>query len=135
MDEWGIPPRPHELGGRWGSRGVVQTYLAGQVWNTLTFSDFKTCFLCRPSFQLQPCPDPVQQSEECFSKHPLSLVTINHPLVGDSLVKLAYQLLLNITCSHCVLRWRYNTNHGHPASVGEDAASFEKEIKELETLR
>ena len=40
-DEWGIPPpRPHELGGRWGSGGVVQTYLPGQVRNLGTYSDF-----------------------------------------------------------------------------------------------
>ena len=61
MDEWGIPPRPHELGGRWGSGGVVQTYLAGQVRNTLTFSDFKKCFLYRPSFQLNPAQGRVSK--------------------------------------------------------------------------
>ena len=48
-DEWGIPPpRPHELGGRWGSGGVVETYLTGQVRNHCTFSDFLKFFLSRP---------------------------------------------------------------------------------------
>ena len=48
-DEWGIPPpRPHELGGRWGSGGVVETYLTGQVTNHITFSDFKKFFLLSP---------------------------------------------------------------------------------------
>lgn len=102
-------PRPHELGGRWGSGTIVKSYTMGQriqVQVNITESH-------GGKLRFNLCPDvypntPVQQ--RCFDKYPLDIVghrgkvmQVTAPRNSRDIVIVEVKLPY-ITCDHCVLQ-------------------------------
>jgi len=95
----------------WGAGVITRQYFVGETVDV----EVQLPQSVSGSFQLHLCPNPNNSSEECFSHHPLYLATTNtttyHPRLGDKVVKLKYRLPPNLNCTHCVLQWRYITDH------------------------
>ncbi|KAK7868205.1 hypothetical protein R5R35_000611 [Gryllus longicercus] len=103
-------PRPHEMGGKFGTGTIVASYVSGSVIRvtaTLT-TNHKGGF----TFELCPLAGPGQaETEECFARYPLELATggTYYTLPNNERGDFAVDLLLptGVRCSNCVLRWTY----------------------------
>ncbi|KAK8400717.1 hypothetical protein O3P69_002488 [Scylla paramamosain] len=116
-------PRPHELGGTWGTGTIVRTYTLGQriqVRVNVTNSHggklrFNLCPHVEPN-------TPVEQS--CFDKHALKIVGQRSKAVqltapnGSSEIKsVELRLPYDVTCNHCVLQMTNIAQEFKPSTV------------------
>lgn len=117
-DAFELPtPRPHELGGKYGSGLVVANYHPGAsipVTVDLTRSHLGY-------WELRLCDDPQNNDQECFDQHVLELEdggTKYYPIEGSKKYELTYRLPPGLVCDHCVLQWKYTA--GNNWGVCED---------------
>ncbi|CAG9788924.1 unnamed protein product [Diatraea saccharalis] len=110
-DAFDLPePRPHELGGVFGSGEIVGYYLPGEE-ITVTV-ELTTSHLGFWQFKL--CPDPRDNDQKCFDRYPLQLEngdTVYYPKKGSTKYTLNYRLPQGVVCDHCVLQWRYTAGN------------------------
>jgi len=112
-DDYGIvPPRPNELGGRYGEGVIVQTYatstlahLGVQITaNHLGFIYFNLCNLDQYG----------SESEECFLENRLKFIDGSDRMdIGTTLgwIDATIRLPEGLVCEHCVLRWTYSAGN------------------------
>ncbi|KAL4714860.1 hypothetical protein ACJJTC_012532 [Scirpophaga incertulas] len=103
-------PRPHELGGVYGTGLIVERYLAGSIISVVV--DLTTSH--RGSWQFKLCPDPHNNDQECFDQYPLELEeggNVYYPKKGSVKYMLNYRLPSGLVCEHCVLQWRYTAGN------------------------
>ncbi|RVE48007.1 hypothetical protein evm_007319 [Chilo suppressalis] len=103
-------PRPHELGGVFGAGEIVGHYLPGDIISTTV--ELTTSHL--GFWQFKICPDPFENDQECFDRHPLELEsggTVYYPRRGSVKYTLNYRLPQGLVCEHCVLQWRYTAGN------------------------
>lgn len=101
-------PRKHELHGKFGEGIIVKSYTRGTVLSVKV----QITANHRGYFLFSICNlDESNETEECFNRIPLFLVTGADRFVlptqqpGRFVVDL--RLPSNLVCNHCVLRWRY----------------------------
>jgi len=105
-------PRPNELGGKYG-RGVIGANLTS---NQILEVEIELTAYHRGYIQMRLCPHnrrdrPVAQT--CLDKHLLSLTSGGQkfypkpPEQVGRFYKIQYNLPADLTCSLCVLQWRY----------------------------
>ncbi|KAK5638704.1 hypothetical protein RI129_012999 [Pyrocoelia pectoralis] len=105
-------PRAHEYGGTYGQGVIVRQYNVGSMVNLrveLTASHMGY-------FTFSICPDYKNASQECLDKNilktvrpqdGLSLSDIRfYPKDGSKVYEMKYRLP-KLSCSHCLLQWRY----------------------------
>ncbi|XP_046464103.1 uncharacterized protein LOC124209905 [Daphnia pulex] len=116
-DAWDLPqPRAHEHGGRYGQGVVVRTYKMSAdieigVELTANHQGYFEFRICEHNLAKQP------ETDECFDRHLLQRVAIEgadahsyryFPGAGNNVVfRSTYKLPEGLTCSQCVLQWRY----------------------------
>uniref|UniRef100_A0A2H1VW77 SFRICE_001188 n=1 Tax=Spodoptera frugiperda TaxID=7108 RepID=A0A2H1VW77_SPOFR len=103
------PPRPHELGGKFGLGHIVATYEQGQVINTRVYiSAYHMGY-----WEFRLCLDPSDQTQECFAHFLLELEdggTKYYPK-GTGYYDVNYRLPADVVCDHCVLQWKYTAGN------------------------
>ena len=111
-DNWAqTEPRDHEAGGKYASGFIVQEYKQGQTINVtvevtanhLGFFEFRLC----PVNNVK-----VRATHECLNRNLLKrLDGSTRKYIGTTLgmVSVILQLPVYLTCSQCVLQWRYHT--------------------------
>ncbi|CAH0725498.1 unnamed protein product, partial [Brenthis ino] len=98
-------PRPHEIGGMYGSGIIVAEYEPGQVISPLV----EITAYHEGYWVFMICPDPTSNDQSCFDQYPVELEkggTKFYP-PGTGEYRVSYRLPENLTCDHCVLQWRY----------------------------
>jgi len=122
-DPWDLPqPRDGERGGTFGEGEVVRTYTEGQWANvsaqiTANHKGF---------FEFRLCPQnrtDVAASESCMERHLLDVRGGGKRYMlpsGTGIFSTEIALPKGLTCSHCVLQWRYvgGNNWGICPSTG-----------------
>lgn len=114
-DAWDAPPpRPHELGGRFGKGVIVRRYppkatITIKVELTANHNGY---------FEFRVCDEPKGTTQECLDKNVLTIdgsTTKFYPRDGNKVYEMKYQLPDDFECAHCVLQWRYiaGNNWGH----------------------
>ncbi|VVC35508.1 Cellulose/chitin-binding protein, N-terminal [Cinara cedri] len=117
-DPWDIPqPRPNEAGGKYGQGVIVRRYKLGQpiiVRVELTANH-------RGYFEFKVCPNNAPKqvaSQSCLDKYILRRVktkdadesfheTRFYPGTENKVYEMRYSLPEGMTCSQCVLQWKY----------------------------
>ncbi|XP_041355235.1 uncharacterized protein LOC121372861 [Gigantopelta aegis] len=109
-DKYDASPRPHEAGGVYATGTIVKTYKQGQ---TITVTVQLTTNH-KGYFEFRMCPvndHKIAATDECFEKHVLRQTNgkIRYQLkTWDSkYYDVELQLPPDLTCSQCVLQWRY----------------------------
>ncbi|XP_069944193.1 uncharacterized protein [Cherax quadricarinatus] len=108
-DAWDQHPRPHEApDGVYATGTIVKHYTQGQIINVTV--DITSNH--RGHFEFRICPDPeVEATQDCLDKHPLLLADGSGFKYNISLCTGDHNLQLclpaHLTCTHCVLQWRY----------------------------
>ncbi|KFM69291.1 hypothetical protein X975_02112, partial [Stegodyphus mimosarum] len=111
-DPWHIsPPRPNEIGGKYGHGIIVRSYKTGQVIPVVV--DITANH--RGFFEFRVCPSKHEMNEvtqDCLDKHILKIrnKTSTRYYVekhGKSRVILEVQLPRSLICKHCVFQWTY----------------------------
>lgn len=109
-DKWDANPRQHEAGGLYATGTIVRHYSEGQVINVQV--EITANHLGHFEFRICPNNDvTVAASQTCLNEHPLPLNDGSGfyfnigPNVGIYTVPL--KLPAGLTCSQCVLQWRY----------------------------
>ncbi|XP_005191030.1 uncharacterized protein LOC101894235 [Musca domestica] len=114
-DAWDMPlPRPHEHGGQWGQGVIVRRYSPGAEMTIrveLTASHMGY-------FEFRLCPEP-KAKQDCLDRNLLTILagspaqpapgdleTRFYPRNGSRIYEIKAQLP-DITCTQCVLQWRY----------------------------
>lgn len=104
-------PRAHEAGGRYATGLVTQHYTVGETVDVqveLT-ANHKGYF----EFRICPTNDKDRRATQaCLDRHLLRLVdgSTRLPISSDMrMVTARLQLPRGLTCSQCVLQWKYNT--------------------------
>ncbi|KAB0791041.1 hypothetical protein PPYR_02841 [Photinus pyralis] len=105
-------PRAHEYGGTYGQGVIVRQYNVGSAINLrveLTASHMGY-------FTFSVCPDYKNASQECLDKHILKTLRPQdglamsdirfYPRDGSRVYEMKYRLP-KLSCSHCLLQWRY----------------------------
>ncbi|KAH8330908.1 hypothetical protein KR067_008844 [Drosophila pandora] len=119
-DDWSLEqPRPNELGGKYGSGVIVQTFTGttkAEI-NVKITANHLGYF----SFHLCNIDEQGSESEECFNQYPLKFTddTLKYYInstTGE--IPVTVQLPTNLNCIHCVLRWTYTA--GNNWGVCED---------------
>ncbi|XP_077293877.1 uncharacterized protein LOC143916588 [Arctopsyche grandis] len=106
------PPRPHEIGGKYGEGVIVKSYRSGAtipvvariVANHNGYFEFHLCNLDRFGME----------TEECYSSSQLLFASgSNQQAIGSQLGdhNLSIRLPAGVTCKHCVLRWSYTAGN------------------------
>nr|XP_045582906.1 uncharacterized protein LOC123745862 [Procambarus clarkii] len=109
-DAWGANPRPHEAGGRYATGTIVRRYEEGQVIPIRVHVTANH----RGHFEFRLCPNnnpQVEATQTCLNQYPLlpadgsgfQQQVAGH--TGEHLLHL--QLPSGLTCTQCVLQWRY----------------------------
>ncbi|KAK6627458.1 hypothetical protein RUM44_009935 [Polyplax serrata] len=123
-DAWDLPkPRPHEAGGKYGNGIIVRKYKKGSMINVrveLTANH-------KGYFEFRLCPNNAPHkvgTQECLDLNVLKLAkkstggtygdepamahdTRYYPASGSKVFEMRYNLPKNLTCSQCILQWRY----------------------------
>ncbi|XP_071531142.1 uncharacterized protein [Panulirus ornatus] len=108
-DPWDEEQRPHEApGGPYATGTIVRHYVQAQVITLIV--DITSNH--RGHFEVSICPDPeVEATQECLDMYPLPLADGSGYEYNISLNtgEHSLQLMLppHLTCTHCVLQWRY----------------------------
>ncbi|KAL0822054.1 hypothetical protein ABMA28_005423 [Loxostege sticticalis] len=103
-------PRPHELGGVYGSGVIVSRHQPGALLTTTV--ELTASHQGYWTFKL--CPDPENNDQECFDRHVLELEdggTVYYPKRGSVKYEVTYRLPPGVVCEHCVLQWRYTAGN------------------------
>lgn len=105
---WG--PRLHEAGGKYATGTIARFYAIGQVINVTVelTSNHKGYF----EFRLCPNNNPkIPVTQECLDQFPLEILGYGHRYVIRSaktvMVDLKLLLPPGLTCSQCVLQWKW----------------------------
>ncbi|XP_037798593.1 uncharacterized protein LOC119593702 isoform X1 [Penaeus monodon] len=112
-DAWDENPRPHEAGGKYATGTIVRTYTEGQ---TITVRvDLTTNH--RGHFEFRICPNnnpSVEASQTCLDEHPLFKADgsgFEHDISTSGEQAVQLQLPRGLTCTHCVMQWRWVTGN------------------------
>merc|ERR1712121_253799 len=112
-DPWDVDlPRPHEAGGKYATGTITGTYRAGQVididveitTNHYGFFEFRLC----------PVNDRTKTAtQDCLNQNLLQQADGSGPRnhIGSTKghIVTSWKLPAGLTCSQCVLQWRYKT--------------------------
>lgn len=130
-DAWDLPqPRAHEHGGRYGQAVIVRTYKMNAdieigIELTANHQGYFEFRICEHNLAKQP------ETEECFDRNLLRRSDADagdaqshryYPGEGHNVVfRSTYKLPEGLTCSQCVLQWRYvaGNNWGNCANGTE----------------
>ncbi|XP_017873551.1 PREDICTED: uncharacterized protein LOC108620995 [Drosophila arizonae] len=115
------PPRPNELGGKFGAGVIVKSYIGGGVIeiNVLITANHLGHF----SFHLCSLDEFGAESERCFDKYPLQFPDGSTKYYIGSKTgsyDLSVRLPSGLSCKHCVLRWTYTA--GNNWGICEDGS-------------
>nr|CAD7445973.1 unnamed protein product [Timema bartmani] len=114
-DPWDMkPPRPHEAGGKYAKGVIVRHYKEGSLIKIrveLTANH-------RGYFEFRLCPNNRPKkigTQECLDKYVLSRAsqkdelkeTRYYPELGNKIFEIKYLLPIGLTCTQCILQWRY----------------------------
>ncbi|KAL0280044.1 UNVERIFIED_CONTAM: hypothetical protein PYX00_001458 [Menopon gallinae] len=123
-DAWDMPkPRPHEAGGKYGNGIIVRKYKKG---SKITIRVELTANH-KGYFEFRLCPNNAPHrvaTQECLDLYLLKIAkksnggtygdepamgheTRYYPAVGSKVFEMRYQLPENLTCTQCILQWRY----------------------------
>nr|CAD7461263.1 unnamed protein product [Timema tahoe] len=111
--EW-FSPRPHEAGGKYAKGVIVRHYKEGSLIKIrveLTANH-------RGYFEFRLCPNNRPKkigTQECLDKYVLSRAsqkdelkeTRYYPELGNKIFEIKYLLPIGLTCTQCILQWRY----------------------------
>ncbi|KAL3866035.1 hypothetical protein ACJMK2_043376 [Sinanodonta woodiana] len=110
-DPWDAKPRDHETGGKFARGLIPRSYLSESVIDVVV----ELTIASGGYFEFRLCPnndtsEPV--TSECLNRHLLSVDDKdNHqyhdPKAGLNLLQI--RLPIDLTCTHCVLQWKYRT--------------------------
>jgi len=106
--------REHEAGGQYASGTIVAEYEEEAVMDVIV--DITANHLGYFEFRLCPHNDvTTPATQECFDEYLLPLADgsgTRLPIYADMyLTKLQLQLPAGVTCSQCILQWKYNTGN------------------------
>ena len=109
-DKYDAHPRPHEAGGKYATGTIVKTYKQGQ---TITVTVQLTTNH-KGYFEFRLCPvknHKTSATEDCFEKNVLRRTNgkIRYQLNTweNKFYDVELQLPPDMTCSQCVLQWKY----------------------------
>ncbi|KAI5695606.1 hypothetical protein M8J75_000734 [Diaphorina citri] len=118
-DPWEAQPRPHEAGGKYANGIIVRKYRAGSAFtirveltaNHRGYFEFRLCPHNRPK---------VAATQECLDKYVLKRGKMStrepddvyhetrfFPGTENKVYELRYMLPPDLTCTQCVLQWKY----------------------------
>ncbi|CAF0864310.1 unnamed protein product [Rotaria sordida] len=116
-------PRYHEIGGRYATNIIVRHYLSGALIdvkillsaNHKGFMEFRLCSILDPN---------IEVTQECLDQNILYIEGFGKQYIvneGMDLIFLRVQLPHGLSCSRCVLQWRYHAgnNWGRNIETGE----------------
>ncbi|KAL5274197.1 hypothetical protein ACFFRR_000768 [Megaselia abdita] len=112
-DNYQLPtPRPNELGGTYGQGVITERYTKGAVVNV----DVKITTNHKGYFVFDACnlDTSGKESEECFNRYPLELVTGGYKYEvpsGNQVFTIPVRLPWDLSCKHCVIRWTYTAGN------------------------
>ncbi|XP_065205427.1 uncharacterized protein LOC135835193 [Planococcus citri] len=118
-DAWDAPqPRPHEAGGKYGQGVIVRKYKTGAVFtirveltaNHKGFFEFRLCPNNAPKRVVtQQCLDKyvLRRSKMLIKDEENFHETKFYPGTENKVYEMKYMLPPGLTCSQCVLQWRY----------------------------
>ncbi|KAH8344332.1 hypothetical protein KR084_009900 [Drosophila pseudotakahashii] len=119
-DDWSLDqPRPNELGGKYGSGVIVESY-AGVTEAEITVM-ITANHLGYFRFHICNLDESGSESENCFNQYPLNFTDDSqkydiNTTTGE--IKVTVQIPSGLNCVHCVLRWTYTA--GNNWGVCED---------------
>ncbi|XP_011499356.1 PREDICTED: uncharacterized protein LOC105363384 isoform X2 [Ceratosolen solmsi marchali] len=109
-DAWDLkPPRPHEMGGKYGNNIIVRRYRIGAIIPVkiqLTANH-------RGYFEFRTCPiesNGQDVTQDCLNKYLLTDKngTVRYyPEEGNRIFISYYKLPVDLKCKQCVFQWRY----------------------------
>ncbi|KAK3581704.1 hypothetical protein CHS0354_031103 [Potamilus streckersoni] len=110
-DPWDAKPRNHEMGGKFARGLIPRSYISESVIDVVV----ELMIASGGYFEFRLCPnndtsEPV--TSECLSRHLLSVDDKDNYQYHD--LKAGFNVLQirlpkDITCTHCVLQWKYRT--------------------------
>merc|ERR1712168_162320 len=121
--------RENEAGGRYATGTIVADYTEGQVIDVTV--DITANHLGYVEFRL--CPHNnihTPATQDCFDRHIVALAdgtgTRLPILAGMFLTKLKLKLPSGVTCSQCILQWKYNTGNrwGTDSVTGQSGLGY-----------
>ncbi|CAF1047713.1 unnamed protein product [Adineta ricciae] len=115
-------PRDHEIGGKYATNTIVRNYISGsqvdvKILLTANHVGFMELRLC-------PLDDPNREAtQECLDENLLFIESFgtHYPVnEGTDTILLKVHLPAGLSCSHCVLQWRYHAgnNWGTDGTTG-----------------
>ncbi|XP_022196376.2 uncharacterized protein LOC111053758 [Nilaparvata lugens] len=121
-DPWDLPqPRPHEAGGKYGSGMITRKYKVSSQFiirieltaNHRGYFEFRLCPNNNPKLMVsQQCLDKyvlrrVESNKSTSSEERQTHVSRFYPGSENKIHEMRYMLPEGLTCSQCVLQWRY----------------------------
>lgn len=113
--------RPHEVGGQYATGTIVKTYSVGQTINVdiylsanhLGYFEFRLCPVNNPK---------IEATHECLNRNLLKIEghgTRYAVSTGESKISLRIKLPDGLSCSQCVLQWKYRGGNNWGTENGQ----------------